>query len=331
MKRLVTFALFITLSALTTTLLHAQTTDNPEDIISAGINISVAPLLPGPNESVTASLDSASTDLDRSTITWSVGGKKVASGLGVKTIDLISAPQGGKTVISVNVVSPDGTFNKSYTIDSASVDLLVQGGTYTPPFYEGRSLWTFQTRYTLFAIPHVAGRTANNLIFRWSKDGESLGASSGNGQSSLTLFDSILGLPQEVTLDIMTDRDTVVATKTLTLTPREPELHVYENNPLYGYRFDKEALGTFSLTDKEVTFAAFPYYFSVTKRGNSDIIYDWLTNNGNAQVGNEVTYRAPDGGEGSSSVTASAKSLTQVLQTGEKDFLVQFNTNTNAF
>jgi hypothetical protein len=330
MKRLAIFVLFLILFS-PNSALFAQTTENPEDIISSGINIYFEPLIPGPNEEVIASLDSASTDLDVSTITWSVNGSRVASGRGVKTINFNTGGVGSITTVSVTVVSPDGTYNKSRTIEGASVDVLVQGGTYIPPFYKGRSLWTFQSRYTIVAIPHVSGKNISDLTFRWSKDGENLGASSGNGKNSLILFDTILGLPQTVTVDVMSNRDTVLASRTLTLTPRETELHVYENNPIYGYRFDSEALGTFTLKDKEVTFAAFPFYYATMKRGNSDIIYNWLTNNGDAQIGSEVTYRAPAGGAGSSYVSASAKSLTQILQTGGKDFLVQFNTNADAF
>ncbi|MDB5194233.1 MAG: seg [Parcubacteria group bacterium] len=328
MRRLALFALFFIIFSPAFSL-HAQT-NNPEDIISSGIVISTNPELPGPNETVDARLDSSSTDLDRSIITWSVNGKKVASGRGIRSITLTSGSQGADTTIDVTIVSPDGTFNKSLTLQSASVDLLWQGATYAPPFYEGRTLWTDQARYTLLAIPHVAGRTAGNLSFKWTKDGTVLGQSSGTGQDSLILFDTILGLPQTVKVDVMTDNDTVAASATITLTPREPELHVYEDNPLYGYRFDNDASGTFTLSDKEVTFAAFPFFFGTNTRINSNIIYSWLTNNGDAQVGNEVTYRAPDSGAGSSSVTASAKSLTQILQTADKDFLVQFNT-TNAF
>ena len=46
-------------------------------------------------------------------------------------------------------------------VNAQSVDLLWQGETYVPPFYKGKSLWSDQSRITLFAIPQGLGNPAN--------------------------------------------------------------------------------------------------------------------------------------------------------------------------
>ncbi len=325
MKRLVPLALF---SIFLPLLFIGAQVGTPEDIISSGINIITDPELPAPNTEVVARLDSSTTDLDQSSITWSVNGIKVASGKGVRSISLITRPEGSSTVINVTVISPDGTYYKSLTLRGNTVDLLWQGETYTPPFYKGRALWSYQSRATVVAIPHVSGRTTSTLTFRWSKDGTVLGTSSGVGKDSLLVFDTILGLPQNITVDVMTDRNTVVASGNLTLTPIAPNLRVYENHPLLGFVFEKEVGETFNLKAREVTFSAFPFFFGTNKRLNDSLIYNWSTNGGDAKVGNEVTYRTPDG-EGKSRVEVKAESVTQILQTANEDFLVQFR-NENA-
>ncbi len=301
---------------------------------SSDIDLSINPAVPGPSQTARAVLDSSVTDLSQAQITWRVNGAIQAQGKGLTSFDFAMGALGTQTTISAGITSSDGIFTKSVTLDSGSVDLLSQGSDYIPPFYEGRKLWGRQTLLTLYAIPHVFNSkgqqiSPSNLIFRWSKDGTIIGDSSGVGADTFSVADTILGMPVNIKVDVMIDRDTVSASAQTQFAPKAPELYVYEDNPLYGYKFNNEVGKNFSLTDKEVTFAAFPFFFGAQSRLSTNILYGWNTNGGDTQTGSEVTYRAPDG-EGQSSVNASAKSLTQILQDEEKDFTVQFNTS-NAF
>jgi len=325
MKRFACLALFFLLIPLFAA--RAQT-GSPDEVISSGIVISINPEHPGSDTKVDARVTSSTADLDQSTITWRVNGKVITSGRGVKSASFVTNPTGSPSTVSVTVDAASGTYTKSLVVENNSVDLLWQGEGYTPPFYHGRSLWSYLGRVTVYAIPHVAGRSAQNLSFKWTVNGEVYGQSSGEGKDSLILFDTILSLPQEVQVDVMTDDDTVAATASATLTPQAPEVHVYENSPLLGYVFEREAVGTMTLAGKEVTFAAFPFYFSTSRRANSSLSYAWSTNSGASQSSSEVTYRAPEG-SGSSRIDASIHSLTQALQSADADFLVQFG-NDNA-
>jgi hypothetical protein len=48
-----------------------------QDVVDSGVSLTISPSTPRPNQSVTATIDSSSIDLDTATISWSVNGKKV--------------------------------------------------------------------------------------------------------------------------------------------------------------------------------------------------------------------------------------------------------------
>ena len=203
------------------------------------------------------------------------------------------------------------------------VDILWQGETYTPPFYEGRSLWSKQSRITLVAIPQGLGSAAN-LNYKWTRNGTVLGNINGIGRNYISFLDSILSRPQIIKVEILSGQNVVLASTFVTVTPTASALAVYENNPLYGFMFHRETSGTHPLKEKEITFTAFPFFFSTSNRMDDIISYEWRTNVGEAETKNSVTYRSPDNTVGSSQVSVSASNKNQITQDASKNFLIEF-------
>jgi hypothetical protein len=217
-----------------------------------------------------------------------------------------------------------------------SVDLLWQGNTYTPPFYEGRALWSKQSKITFTAIPHIFGANGqrldpSTLIYRWSKDGTIYGDASGIGVNTFSFVDSIFSKPQTVTVAIIqtqttdTIQDTVLASESAALVPTKPSLSVYEISPLYGPLFNKDISDSFALKNKEVSFGVFPFFFSTPGVGSSILSYAWRTGGGQAATTNRVTYRAPDGASGDSAISIKVTHKDKASQEVEKRFIVQFS------
>lgn len=205
-----------------------------------------------------------------------------------------------------------------------SVDLLWQGNTYTPPFYKGRALWSNQSGITLVAIPNGLGNPSA-LNYKWTRNGTVLGSVSGQGKNVLRYTDSILGRPQTFKVEIISVDKGVMAQASVSLAPTRPSLAVYENHPLYGFLFNKEVSGTHSLGGYEVTFAAFPLFFSSKHRHDGTTGYQWSTNaGGEAQNSNAVTYRTPEETSGTARVTIKAMNPTLVMQEASKTFSIQF-------
>jgi hypothetical protein len=310
-------------------------TSGIQGVIDSSVSLTITPSTPGPNQAVSAVLDSSSVDLDTAIITWSVNGKKMQSGQGEKTLSLTSGSVGSETIVSANIVSTDGgSLVESVTISPATVDLMWQGGGYVPPFYKGRTPWAGEGQITFLAIPNVLDENGNEidpktLIYKWTKDDTVLGESSGAGQNSLTLTDSILSLPETIEVDILTDRDTTVATQSVNLSPINPGLLVYEDNPLYGFLFNNEVGSQFTATEKEFSFVAFPLSFNAVTRDSQNLSYTWSSTGGNSQAGDEVTYQTPDSGSGSSQINVTVNSTSAITQSAQRNFLVQFGSQNN--
>lgn len=208
-------------------------------------------------------------------------------------------------------------------LKAQEVDILWQGETYAPPFYQGRGLWSKQSKINFVAIPQGLG-SPTSLNYKWTKNGTVLGNINGIGRNTLSFFDNILSKPQTIKVEIISGQNTVLAEASVTVTPISPILAVYENNPLYGYMFHRETSGTYELKEREVTFSAFPFFFSISDRADSIISYEWRTNVGEAETTNSVTYRSPDNAAGSSAVQARATNKDQITQDTDKNFLIEF-------
>ena len=209
------------------------------------------------------------------------------------------------------------------SIHAQSVDLLWQGETYTPPFYQGKTLWSNQSGITLVAMPQGLGNQAN-LNYKWSKNGTVLGNINGVGKNTLPYIDTVLSRPQTIKLEIFSLDDDLLATNSIVITPSPPSVLIYEKNPLYGFMFHKEVSKTYPLSEREVTFTAFPLFFSALDRLNPGLTYEWRTNTGETEIRNSVTYRTLEGLSGSSLVSVNLANQDKIMQTSKKSFLIQF-------
>ena len=208
-------------------------------------------------------------------------------------------------------------------LQAQSVDLLWQGETYVSPFYKGRALWSGQSKVTLLAIPQGLGSPAN-LNYKWSRNGTILGNINGIGKNTLAFTGSVLSKRETIKIEIVSNQNAVLASESVTLTPASPILAIYENNPLYGFMFHRETSGTYELKEREVTFSAFPFFFSALDRRGSTLKYEWRTNAGGVENTNSVTYRTPDDATGSSEVRVNTSHGDKIMQNANKNFLIQF-------
>src|SRR3989338_9720185 len=213
-----------------------------------------------------------------------------------------------------------------FSLNAQSVDLLWQGNTYTPPFYEGAPIWSSQSMITILAVTNGLGDPAK-LVYKWTQNGTVLGNINGFGRSSISFYDTIISRPQTIKVDILPFDDydsAVLASATVFVAATSPTLAIYENNPLYGFMFHRETSGTHQLEDREVTFTAFPLFFTALNRFDSTLGYEWQTNVGIVETRNSVTYSTPDDATGVSSVQVRALSRDKILQSGDNSFLVEF-------
>ncbi len=207
--------------------------------------------------------------------------------------------------------------------NAQSVDLLWEGESYTPPFYQGGAPWSKQGYISLVAIPNGLG-APRGLNYKWIKNGTVLGSLSGVGKNTLRILDSVLSKPQEFRVEIVSSDDDVLARAAFTIRPRNPELMVYENNPLYGILFHRALSGEYSLTGGEATLSAFPYFFPAESKDAPSLEYVWRSNAREDGRGSSITYRRPEGVSGSTAVSVRVSDSEVLLMPVTSGFLIQF-------
>jgi hypothetical protein len=313
-------------------IIQAQSLDSQggaDSVILAGITITITPSTPGPNQRATARLESSTINLDSSNITWSVNGKVIQSGRGLKSINFNTGDIGSESRVSASIDTGGGIFNQISIIEIGSIDLMWQGIVYTPPFYKGRALWSNQSGVRLLAVPHVSGNP-NNVVYRWSVDGKVLGNSSGVGKNTMTTVDSILGLSKIVKVEALGGDGLVLAVSSVKLTPIRPRILIYEDNPLYGLLLNREASSNLALNAKEISFEAMPLFFSSPIRNSTSFSYSWNINGkSTSEAGSGITFRTPEGVSGQSEVGVSIDNIDRIMQSARKSFTVQFGKEAN--
>lgn len=187
------------------------------------------------------------------------------------------------------------------TTQAQSVDLLWYAEGYTPPFYQGASLWAKQGEIKFVAIPQGLGNPAN-LNYRWTRNGTVLGLVSGVGINTLSFLDTVFSKPQRVSVEIVSDTDEVLASASANILPTNSEILVYENSPLYGILYHREAGVGQKIRDGEITLEAVPLFFTITNKRDPALLYTWRASGAEPSQGSSVTYRAPEG-SGSSLVS----------------------------
>ena len=212
------------------------------------------------------------------------------------------------------------------------VDILWQGDVYAPPFYQGRELWTNQSEIIIQAIPHIkdgVGGELNptTLTYKWWKNSTVLGTANGVGKNSITFTGSIIDRPQVIKIEILNSDGALLASASKEFSPVVPSLLVYENNPLYGIMFNKEVGSSYKMTDSEITFIAFPLFFSSLEKDPEFLKYNWRTNAGGAGNTSSVTYKSPENTSGSARISVRISNEDRIIQSSEKSFLLNFNEN----
>jgi hypothetical protein len=104
----------------------------------------------------------------------------------------------------------------------------------------------------------------------------------------------------------------VVGQASLLISPGNPLVRIYENDPLLGPLYDTALPSSVTLTDSEDTYRAVPYYF------NSTPSLTWQVNGTPSQTGPDITVRPSGSGEGTAmlGVSGSTGALGQSAEAG---------------
>ncbi|MEK7390640.1 MAG: hypothetical protein AAB635_00705 [Patescibacteria group bacterium] len=298
---------------------HAQTN---------ALRITVVPQFPGPFETVTVDVEDFSRDLNKVDISWSVNGKIEQRGVGLKRLRLNTGALGTVTNISINM----GGDIQSLTVRPATVDVLWQADTYTPPFYRGKAIHSNQDPITVVAEPFFINSQGvrldpEKLIYRWTRNGKLNDLASGYGKKTFRIVPSILMKPIDVEVEVSSVDGIFHSVSSINIPDSKTEVLLYENHPLYGIVFERALNAKESpITNHEIRIIGVPFFFSNQQKNLGQLVYDWKLNNASVnQPGNEVIFRKPEGGgEGRSLVSLGIKNPERFAQSSSASLHVQF-------
>lgn len=298
-------------------LAYAQTTPAP-------IQYVVSPETPGPNTQVTISASGIGSFLGSATITWSVDGKVVSSGIGARNLTFTTGSLGTQTHVHVDInSSTDGTFSNDWVFSPSSVNMLWEADTSVPPLYRGKALYSGGSTLRVVAFPSIVvkgkGLPSNSLSFQWTVNDSPAPQQSGLGQNSLVFAGDELQQQEDVAVTVYYGASKVGFGEVI-IPATAPQILVYDKDPLRGLLLDTALPSALSLSAKEFTIQAVPYFFANSSLLSGAAAYAWTLNNEdttgpNAAKG-QLTLRQTGSGTGAAVVGIT-------IQNSDSDKLVQ--------
>lgn len=303
-------------------------TNAPQDVI-----IELSPANPGAEAPVTASAVSYSNDLSNVSLRWTLNGSLVAEGVGRTSVTFTSGRVGSTQTLAVSAALPGGIATARAVIRPAGLSLLWEAESYVPPLYKGKALLPFDGAVRLLAVPVFIDSSGNrigarSLNYTWKQNGVVIGPLSGRGRSDITLAGPKVYRPLTVSVEVASADGSMRAEESITFSGQEPRILFYENDPLLGYRFEHAITDSLSLSAREVTITAFPYFFSGATRQDGALQFAWSVNDEPIEnPGNDrgsLTLRQTTAGGGTAAVGLSIQNLREIFQAAQGFFSINF-------
>lgn len=291
--------------------------------------LSVSPSFPKAGQNFTVEARSLTFDRARADIKWYVNGVLYSSGVG-KVEETFTA-SGIGTTMNIQVAATTekgGTYQDETSIDIGSIDFIVSGDTYVPPFYRGAAWPTIGSNMTVRAIPHlyIKGKRVptENIVYSWKLNNEPMYSQSGGGKNKLSFFvDNLRGQPHKISLLVSDRANTVQFEDSIDPPVYSPQLLFYEYRPLLGPA--PLAGGSFSVNPGDTTSViAEPYFFGLTSLKRS--LFTWTLNGkpveGSAKNPLLLDLTAPSDGNVQGRLRLLMKDPKSFFQRAESQFLI---------
>ncbi len=296
--------------------------------VSEQLSLDITPTNPRPFGDVTLRITSNATDLNKANITWRVNSAVSLKQIGATTFTFTMGRLGESKAVNVSIEKyGGGVLEKTYFFIPTEVDLIYSADTYTPPFYKGKSWPTHQSTIRVLALPRILDDydrliSPDSYVYTWRRDGRVVQDQSGYGKNVFTYTNGLLDADVKISVEASPREYNTVASASVIIDPVEPEIVVYEKNPIYGTIFEQAVTGTYYLTRNEITFEAIPYFFN-----KNTLDLSWVMNG--QQITNlsnprEVTFRIEEDEAGRSDIGIQVTNSDKILQSASNGFTLLF-------
>ncbi len=303
-----TLALLLVFAAGTT---HAQSASSQPD----PVQYIIAPEAPGPNSPVSIEVQGVGSFLGNAQVTWEQNGAVVLQGTGKATYSFTTGGVGTKTTVRLTINSAvQGTIVRTFVFYPSLVNLIWEADTSVPPLYLGKPLYSGGSRVAVTAFPTVMSGGAlvasSKLSYQWFRSDALNQGASGLGKDTFTFVGDQLQQAENVRVEVYLGA-THLASGEVDIPASNPQVVLYNRDPLRGELLDRALQGEVRLANKEVTLQAEPYFFANSSKKNGALTYAW-TLNGNPAAGPEsgqgiLTLRQTGTGAGAAAVSVAVQ------------------------
>jgi len=293
-------------------------------------SIEMIPEEPLPGQAVSAKLISYQFDIDRSEIEWVFDGKTLNKGLGKKTANFVLPSLGKEAILTVNVVTNNGSeVSKTKKFSGSDLDFLWQAETSVPAGYKGKALAVKKSLVKIIALPHLYTASVlnsrSNLVYEWTLNYKNLPDDSGVDKNTFLVRlndsgDYVIGVK------VSTQDRKAVAQKFLHLSSEGTlgEVVLYKDDPMEGPFYGKSLGYEFVMKTKDINIRAEPYFFNQEK---GETVYAWNMNNKPIKYGRKPNTISLVSGDGTGSASINfkmEKDTANWLQSAESEVSVVF-------
>jgi hypothetical protein len=294
--------------------------------IASIVSITATPASPAPHQRVHLSVGAFTTDV--SAPSWTVNGKTVAANSD-GSLDIQVGSANEKTVVTVSVTGARGRESATRTLIPATIDLLVDSTSYTPPFFKGRPLASAGTAMRVQAIPHLGGGTTpvsiGNITFTWRQGGTVV--ASGRGVATVVLSGPPLFGSDTLSVDAQSVDGLYGASASITIPGLDPKTVLYIDNPLVGVEYYNALQDGSSVADVESSLIAVPYFTDAVSLHDPRFTYEWSVNGqplSNADThSNEITVNS-GGSNGDAHISLMLSSTVNFFIHADQDWNLSF-------
>jgi hypothetical protein len=310
-------ALFSTLAAtlLVPFLASAQSLDS----LGGGLqpfSVSVTPQYPSAMTSVSLSFLSSTLDLNNATLTVTAAGKQIYQG-SVRPVAVMVGKAGSVTSVTVTITSAGAHYSQTLTLQPQDVTLIAEPLSSAPVLYPGKPLVPLEGDVRVVAVANIADAKGaaidpSALSYTWTVDGAQIANSSGIGKAALIVASPIQYRARDVSVLVQSQAGSLVGQASLSLSPEEPSVQIYENDPLLGIRFGHALGESYTIRSTEASLFAAP--FSLPLSGGTPAL-QWFLNGDRSQTGSLITLRPTGSGQGTASLSFTASGAGSSLAT----------------
>ena len=164
----------------------------------------------------------------------------------------------------MTISSGGANYSQTISIQPQDVVLIAEPISSAPILYPGKPLVPLDGDVRVVAMANLKdanGRMSSptTYSYAWTVDGVQIANSSGIGKEAIIVASPLQYRARDVSVAVTNSSGVLIGGASLSLTALEPSVRIYQNDPLFGIRFDRALSDSYTIAGAETTLYAAPF------------------------------------------------------------------------